>query len=122
MLHNINTVFIVFTFDNAWGSCPSGKNTGLALPALWEDKMAMGGERPSICSGRERACLRVGSVNANGLKALGKRRGYIECFKRGRLDIMGIQETQTKGCGVMDCMMGSESEVWEGMQGMVWSK
>ena len=32
---------------------------------------------------------------------------------------MGIQETHTKGCGVMDCAMGSESEVWEGMEGGV---
>ena len=37
------------------------------------------------------------------------------------LDVMGIQVTHTKGCGVMDCAMRSESEVLEGMKrGLVW--
>ena len=33
---------------------------------------------------------------------------------------MGVQETHMKCCGVIDCMMGSESKVWEGMEGVVW--
>ena len=34
---------------------------------------------------------------------------------------MGVQETHIKGCGVIDCIVGSDSEVWEGMEGVVWS-
>ena len=42
-------------------------------------------------------------------------------FEVGKLEIMGVQETRIKGCEVVDCMMGSESEVWEGMEeGVVW--
>ena len=34
---------------------------------------------------------------------------------------MGIQETHTKGCGVLDCVMRCENEVWEEMERrMVW--
>ena len=56
----------------------------------------------------------------NGLNALGKRR-EAESFGREGLDVMEIQETSTKGCGVMDCTLGSDREVWEGMEGrMVW--
>ena len=35
------------------------------------------------------------------------------------MGVIGVQETHIKGCGVIDCMMGSESEVWEGMEGRV---
>ena len=34
---------------------------------------------------------------------------------------MGIQETHTKGCGIIVCAMGSKSEVWEEMEGgVIW--
>ena len=29
---------------------------------------------------------------------------------------MGVQETHIKDCGVIYCMMGNESEVWERME------
>ena len=37
----------------------------------------------------------------------------IKSFGRERLDIMRVQVTHTKKCEVMDCVMGSKSEVWE---------
>ena len=60
--------------------------------------MAIGREGPLPFHGRERACLRVGSVIVNGLNALGRRRELVENFRRVRLDVMRIQETHTKGC------------------------
>ena len=37
------------------------------------------------------------------------------------MDVIGIQETLINGCGVIGCMVGNESEVWEGMEGgVVW--
>ena len=32
---------------------------------------------------------------------------------------MRVQEIHIKGCGVIDCTLGSESEVWESMEGGV---
>ena len=64
-----------------------------------------------LCHGRERTCFREGSVNVSGLIALGKRRKIDECFRSGKFNIVWIQETLTKGCGMIDCMMGSKSEV-----------
>ena len=33
VLHNISSVFNVFTSHNSWGECPFGKSTALLLPA-----------------------------------------------------------------------------------------
>ena len=45
----------------------------------------------------------------------------MDSFEVEKLDVMGIQETHTEGCGVI----GSESEVWEWMEGrrsgVVWN-
>ena len=50
-----------------------------------------------------------------------KRRGLVESFEGRWLDIIGVQETNIKGCGMIDYMMGSESEVWMRMEvGVVW--
>ena len=68
-----------------------------------------GGEGPPPCPGRKRACLRVSSVNMNGLSVLEKEK-LVESSGR-RLKVIGIQETYPKGCGVVDCVLGSESEV-----------
>ena len=51
-----------------------------------------------------------GSINVNGLSAL-IRKELVKSFEEERLDIMQIQETHIKSCGVIDCMIGSESEV-----------
>ena len=52
--------------------------------------MDMGGEGTPLCPGRENACLRVESINVNGLSTL-KRRKLVESFEGGRLDIMGVK-------------------------------
>ena len=45
----------------------------------------------------------------------------MKSFEGGRLDIMGVQKTHVKGYEMINYMMGSESEVWEEMEGgAVW--
>lgn len=45
----------------------------------------------------------------------------LKTFRRGRLDILGIQETHIKGYRMSVCMSWNEFEVWEGMDGeTVW--
>ena len=61
--------------------------------------------------------LRVASLNANGMSVDGKRKEVMEGVKNGRLDIIGVQETHMKGCGVMECVRGNECGIWEGMEG-----
>ena len=80
--------------------------------------MAMGSEGPPSIPGRENACLGEGTINVNGLGVL-RRRELVESFERGMFDVMGVQETYVKGCRVIDFVIGSESEVWEGMEGRV---
>ena len=72
--------------------------------------MALAGEGPPPCPGRER----VGSVNVNGWNVLRKRE-LVESFKRGRFYVMWIQENYTEGCGVMECVIRMEEEVWCGV-------
>ena len=43
----------------------------------------------------------------------------MESFEGRRLNIVWVQENHIEGCGVIDFMMGSESGVWEGMEGVV---
>ena len=71
--------------------------------------MVLGGEGLPLFFRRERSCLRVGSVNVKGLDALGKLKESVGSCGRGSLDVMGIQETHTRECGVMDCTIRSES-------------
>ncbi len=45
----------------------------------------------------------------------------MEGVKKGRLDVIGLQETHMKGCGVVECLGGNECLIWEGMEGgVVW--
>ena len=82
--------------------------------------MAMGGERAPPRPKGERA-LRVASYNVNGMSVECKRKEVLADMRKGKLDVLGVQETHMKGCGVMDCMEGSECELWEGMKGgVVW--
>ena len=60
--------------------------------------------------------MRVGCINVNGMTEEGKRRELVECFKRGRLDVLGVGETHMKGNGTTDCGMESECKTWEGME------
>ena len=55
----------------------------------------------------------MGSINVNGLSTLKE----VENFDGGWLDFIGLRETYIEGCGVIDCMIESESEVWEGIDG-----
>ena len=48
--------------------------------------MAMGRDGPHSCPGRERACMRVCSMNVNGLSSLGKRKELVECFKSEKVE------------------------------------
>ena len=49
-------------------------------------------------------------MNVNGLSA-SKRMELVESLGKGTLNFMEVHETHIKGCGMMECMMGSESEV-----------
>ena len=40
----------------------------------------------------------------------------MESFEARRLDVMGVQKTYIKVCRMIECMMGSESEVWKGIE------
>ena len=37
-----------------------------------------------------------------------ERKKLVESFKGGKLDVMGLQETHIKGCGMIDCMTDEE--------------
>lgn len=68
-----------------------------------EDKMASGGEgAPPRPKG-----MRVCTWNANSLNER-KRVEVIKVFKNRNVDVMGIQETHMRGCGVTECRRGSE--------------
>ena len=76
------------------GPWPAGKSTELTLPAERGFHLALGG----------RKCLRIGLISLNGLNILEKRRKLVESFEKGRVDVMGVQETHIKDYGVMECM------------------
>ena len=44
------------------------------------------------------------------IPALEKRGKLVERFRRGKLDVIGIQETHTQEWGVMECTTRSESK------------
>ena len=74
----------------------------------------MGGYGPPPDHGWK-ACLQVCSTNVNSMSVLAKRKINV----RGRLDVIGVQETRIKSCAVMNYVMGCESQVWEGTKGRV---
>ena len=43
----------------------------------------------------------------------------MESVKKGKVDVVGVQETHRMGCSVMKCMEGNECEIGEGMEGRV---
>ncbi len=43
----------------------------------------------------------------------------IEVGKKRGIDVLGVQEMHMKGSGVLECKVGSECGVWEGMEGGV---
>ena len=43
----------------------------------------------------------------------------LEGARKGKLAVLTVQETRMKGCSVIDCMEGSQCEMWEGMEGVV---
>lgn len=49
-----------------------------------------------------------------------KRKEVIEGVKKGRLDVIGLQEMHMKGCGVVEYLGGNECGIWEGIEGVVW--
>ncbi len=60
------------------------------------------------------------SWNANGLNVR-NRREMKEMFKK-EMDVLGVQETHMRGSGMLECKMGGECGIWEGMEGVVvWS-
>ena len=65
----------------------------------------MGRERPPSWTWRKNAYLRVGSINVNGLSVL-KRRELVNSIKEGRLDVIEVQETHIKDCGMIDMGCG----------------
>ena len=83
--------------------------------------MAIGGEEAPPC--RRGDVGRVATFNCNGVVGEQKRRELIESFKNAGVDVMGVQETHIKGCGVAEYRSGTENEVWEGMEGeVVWCR
>ena len=48
-----------------------------------------------------------------------EKKRMFESFGRQRLNVIAVQGTHTKGYGMTECAMGSENEVWEGMEGVV---
>ncbi len=84
-------------------------------------KTAIDGEgaSPHPCRGRD--VLRIPSFNVNGMSVESKRKGVMEGLKKGRLDVIGLQEMHMRRCGIMECVGGNECEIWEGMEGgVVW--
>ncbi len=69
--------------------------------------------------GRGREVLRVASLNVNGMSVESKRKEVMESAKKGRLDVIGLQEMHMKGCGVVECLGRNERRIWEGMEGGV---
>ena len=58
------------------------------------------------------------SMNVNGIGDEEKRRGMIENFVNGRVDVLGVSETHIRGTGMSD---GKEG-MWEGVPGgVVWT-
>lgn len=55
--------------------------------------------------------LRVASCNAYGLGEGGKRTEVVESLRRGKLDMLGVQDIHWQGCGVSECMRSNECEV-----------
>ncbi len=58
--------------------------------------------------------LRVASFNVNGMSAESKRKEVVEGVRKGRLDVIGVQETHMKGCGVREGLGVNECEIWKG--------
>ncbi len=75
--------------------------------------MGMGGDGTPLGDSR----LVGMSWNANDLQNVRKRREMIEVFKKRGMDVLGVQETHMRGSGVLECKMGGECGVWEGMEG-----
>ena len=73
------------------------------------------GSPPRSAGGRD--MLKVVFLNVNGLRCESKRKEVLEMVRKGRMDVVGLQETHMKGCGVG----GNDCELWEGMEGgVVW--
>ncbi len=92
--------------------------------------MAAGGEGSSGLRGkggrgrgsRREELMKVISLNVNGMNDRGKTREIVEMFERGRIDVLGVSETDLKGCGMKDGRQEDEGGLWEGLDGgVVWA-
>ena len=96
VLHNISTGFIIFTFDNCCDPFLQKEHCANAASCQWPQSGRtrwLWAERGlHLALEGEKACLRVSSINENGLSTLGKRRELFENFGIGRLDAIGIQK------------------------------
>ncbi len=60
-------------------------------------------------------CMRLVSINVNGIGDEEKRRVMTENFANGRVDVLGVSEMHIRGTGVSDGREG----MWEGVPGGV---
>lgn len=67
-------------------------------------------------------CQRVVYFNASDLGEGEKRIQVVGSFRRGKLDVLGVQESYLRGCRLTECMRGNECDVWEGInRGVLWN-
>lgn len=75
------------------------------MTALWGGQDGYGQREGPTSPCVVKFCLRVASININGISVVEKRKEEVEIFKRGRLDVLGIQETYlVRGCRVVKCI------------------